>query len=282
MKKLQNILGLIFLSIVLFSCEEEPIIIVKQIPPLSDTSFINPNPSSPQNKTVLFEDLTGVRCPNCPIGHTAIKEMQNANPGKVVAVAIHPGKFEFPQSFPLDGEPDFNTEFGLRIMDIVGKPNGLPYGMADRMENSVVVANWQNNAAKRWNLPTPVNINLEFISYNQLDSIVRFKLRIEFTEELPNEPIFFSTVITEDNIISKQDSLFDVVKYYKHNHVLRNMPQFSQQLNPGNQPNLVKGLTFIKEYETKLAAGWNWKNCNIVAFVHKNIEVLQAAEVKIK
>ena len=50
-----------------------------------------------------MEELTGVRCPNCPDGHQEVESILSNNPGRVLAVAVHtpflgqpfPGELKF-------------------------------------------------------------------------------------------------------------------------------------------------------------------------------------------
>ena len=47
-------------------------------------------PTEPLNKNVIYEEFTGVKCPNCPDGHVVMAQILAANPGRAFAVAQAP------------------------------------------------------------------------------------------------------------------------------------------------------------------------------------------------
>lgn len=272
---------LFVLAIALSACEEEPLPIIFNDPeaPLRDSTWIKPSPSLAETKVVLLEDYTGVRCVSCPNGHKAVKDILAANPGRVVALALHPGASEFPTARPFEGEPDLNTPYATRIFGLIGKPAGLPYGTSDRVIKSNITGQWAGNVATRLSEPTPINLNLYVISYNADTRELKFGFEAEATANLP-ENIFFSTAITEDKIMSKQEYQGGIYEVYEHNHILRAMPHFQQNLSTGGNPEA--GRTYLKEFGLTLNPDWNADNCNLVVFVHYGIEILQSKEVKIR
>ena len=57
-------------------CEEKMVIIPPYEPPTG-------------NKVVLVEDLTGARCPNCPVGSAKLELLEEKYNHKIVIVGIH-------------------------------------------------------------------------------------------------------------------------------------------------------------------------------------------------
>jgi hypothetical protein len=282
MKHLRTLL-LILPFAAITACEEEPLPVNfdKGQEVLKDTSYIRTPVSPPQDKMVLLEDFTGVHCAPCPNGHVAVKDILQAYPGRVAAVAIHPGAAEFPTAYPFPGEPDFNTSWGSRILSIIGKPAGIPYGAADRVKHSNLISSWSSYVADQLAAVSPVNLELSVLSYNDATRELTYEIKVEVTENL-SDILYFSTMITEDGIVSKQKYDQGVYDPYTHNHILRNMPDFGVALNPSSQPELVPGRMFIKQYKTTLAQDWVAEECNIIAFVHKDVEVIQTAEKDIR
>jgi len=276
---------LLLSSFVLVSCEEEPLPIIteKGVAPLVDTTYVNANPSAKQDKIVLFEDFSGVRCPNCPYGHKEVEAMHKNFPGRVAAVTIHAGKDEFVQAgaFKEPGQQDLNTKWGTSIFTIIKKPTGIPYGIVDRLNGTNTTSQWQAFAIDRMNLSTDANATITIISYNESTRELRFEVKFEITSDI-NEALYFSTAITENGIIGKQDYNQDVIEEYVHDNILRDMPQFGENLNPNNTPAAVAGRVFIKQYSYTLPELWVVEECHLVAYVHKALDILQAAEVKIK
>lgn len=275
--------GLIIAAAFLSSCEEEPlpIVLVEGEAPLQDTTFVNSTVSAPQDKNVLFEDFTGVRCPTCPNGHQAIKDMQANYPGRIVAVAIHAGGQTFVQAFPFPGDQDLNTDWGNQIFTIVAKPNGIPYGYADRIAGGNITTQWEGLCTPRMALNTQANADARVISYDPVTRELRYEVKFEMMEDL-DESLFFSTVITEDSIIGRQEYTQGEYHEYEHNHILRDMPQFKENLNPNKTPAASKGRVFLKQYSYTLPSEWVAEQCHLVTYIHRDIEVLQVSEVKIK
>jgi len=276
---------LLLASFALVSCEEEPLPIIMEegVAPLVDTTYMNPSPATKQDKIILFEDFSGVRCPTCPNGHKALEDLQTNFSGRVAAVTIHAGQKEFVQAAPFKdpGQQDLNTKWGTSIFTIINKPNGIPYGIVDRLLGSNIASQWESNATQRMNLTTDANAEIKIISYDEVTRELRYEVKFEITSDL-NEALFFSTVITESEIEGKQEYTQGEYEEYEHNHILRDMPQFAENLNPSNVPATTTGRVFIKQYTYTLPELWVVDHCHLVAYIHKAVDVLQAADVKIK
>lgn len=79
--------------------------------------------TDPENKKVILEEFTGIKCVFCPEGHAIAQAIQDNNPGEVFLINIHTGSFAVPGA----GEPDFRTPFGTAIANqsqLVGYPAG--------------------------------------------------------------------------------------------------------------------------------------------------------------
>lgn len=280
-----SVLALFAVSIALVSCEEEPLPIITEegIAPLVDTTYVNASATAKQDKMVLFEDFSGVRCPTCPNGHQALESLIKNFPGRVAAVTIHAGQKEFVQAAPFKdpGQQDLNTSWGTAIFTIINKPNGIPYGIVDRLLGANITTQWESIATQRMSLTTDANADIKVISYDDVTRELRYEVKFEITSDL-NEALFFSTVITESEIVGKQEHTTGEYEDYDHNHILRDMPQFSENLNPNNDPATTTGRVFIKQYSYTLPELWKVDHCHLVAYIHKAVDVLQAAEVKIK
>jgi hypothetical protein len=90
MKKICNF---VFVIVFIIGCNETPPIIdfsEKNSDLLDTTYIVSPIPSS-VSTMIFVEDLTGVRCSNCPKAAEKIKEIKVANPGNVVAIGAYPG-----------------------------------------------------------------------------------------------------------------------------------------------------------------------------------------------
>lgn len=83
--------------------------------------------TDPQNKSVVLEQYTGVNCGWCPQGTQIANQIYNANPDRVVIIAVHTGGFANPGA----GQPDFRTPFGPGLLGQTGI-TGFPAGTVNR------------------------------------------------------------------------------------------------------------------------------------------------------
>ncbi|MBI1223222.1 MAG: Omp28-related outer membrane protein [Bacteroidetes bacterium] len=264
------------------SCEEEPLPIPMTDPvaPLVDTTYVNSPVSAKQHKVAMFEEFTGVRCPNCPQGHAVMKAMAATYGDQLVMVSIHDSS-QFNQAAPFKGDVHLSTFWAKQIFTMISKPNGIPYGIVDRLAGDNVSSLWDNLVATRLQTPSVANVELKIISFDESTHELRYEVKFELTEDV-NEPLFFSTAISQDSIIGKQEDGSIVIDDYVHNHILRDMPQFSTTLNPTNNPPATKGRVFLKQYIYFMDPDWVVEHCKLIAYIHKPVEILQAAEVHIK
>jgi len=86
-----------------------------------------PVSTTAQNKNVVLEEFTGIRCVFCPDGHKRAQAIKTANPGRVVLLNIHTGSFASPTS----GQPNYTTSFGAAIANQTGL-TGYPSGTVNR------------------------------------------------------------------------------------------------------------------------------------------------------
>ena len=61
--------------------------------------------TTPTNKNVILEELTGKTCVYCPDGHKRAQQLKDANPGRVVLLNIHTGGYAA-------GIPNYRTSWG--------------------------------------------------------------------------------------------------------------------------------------------------------------------------
>ncbi|MCH2023185.1 MAG: T9SS type A sorting domain-containing protein [Saprospiraceae bacterium] len=80
-----------------------------------------------ENRNVVLEEFTGIKCTFCPDGHLKAQQLYDANPNDVVLINIHVGNYANPNA----GQPDFRTSFGTAIS---GQSNltGYPAGTINR------------------------------------------------------------------------------------------------------------------------------------------------------
>ncbi|MFM2394972.1 MAG: hypothetical protein RLZZ546_2955 [Bacteroidota bacterium] len=258
--------------VILLSCTEMPV----QIP---DAEI----PTS--NRVVLIEDLTGVRCPNCPKGAAAIENILAKYKGKVVAVGIH-GDF---LTSPLpESKYDFRTPKSIALENFhspfLGKPSALINRTLFDGETYVasdLVEQWESYIIKELEKEQEIEFTVKK-SYNSDKRLFDFTIA---ATSLINETGRFniSVFVTESKIDDPQETQGAILEEYEHNHVFRDMltnisgDEFATQLK--------KGETYTKSYKYEVPQNFNDKNMEIVVMVNRAFDgltnVLQAHSIKI-
>jgi hypothetical protein len=279
-----------FIAIGLFmvACEETPPFIDYSKPVLlsNDTTYLLDNVPASENKRVLIEDLSGVRCVNCPDANATAKAILDKNTGKVVVLTLFPISLKI-YTTPYEGEDTLVNEDAENIMtQIMQTPTGLPSGAVDRKkyngEPSITMSEkkWEKYVNDQAVLKSKANLTLEVIG-NESKRKLTANVKVIFTEPITT-PVFLTLMIVEDDIESKQLTRAGEVEKYTHHHVLRKCitPYNGLQL----AANIEKGRVFEKGFEIDIPEKYNFKNCSIVALVNHNDpdnkEIIQAIETK--
>lgn len=257
--------ALLFLA----ACKEQPIVI--------------PDPSlNVTGRTVLVEEVTGVRCQNCPIGsQTLIALQQQYGSDKLVVVSIHAaGNF----SVPYSNQEDFRTSEIQELADYIGALEGFPTASIDRRllanETSVFITphtRWGGEVAQDLQQDPSLAIAVE----NTFDPGSRaLNIKIGILPDLTQVGERRLTVlITQDSVLSPQLNGATLVQNYFHRHVVRDVltaPSGDVIAEP-----LQAGQLVDKNFNLTLPAGWDAKHCSVIAYVHRGTvdkEVLQVKE----
>lgn len=284
--------------IALAGCKEIPPVIdfnVK-VDGLTDTSYLVSPAPAPVMKTIFVEDITGVRCNNCPKAADKIKEISTANPGKVVALGIYPSALtNFMAPYP--GADTLNTLVADDIFsNVYDSPSAIPTGGVNRRlfngETTVNISynKWLGYADVVKAEESPVVLNASIKSYNPSTRKARVLVKVMFSKS-HDLPLFLSVFLTESGIISKQTMPDGKVNdAYEHNHALRMAltPYNGTPLKINAQTNGMyeAGRVFEKEFEAELKTKWSKDHCAFVVLVNRfdsnSKEVLQAFEVELK
>ncbi|MEX0968347.1 MAG: Omp28-related outer membrane protein [Bacteroidia bacterium] len=250
---------------------------------LTDTTYVASTTQASQQKNVLIEDFTGVRCPNCPAAQVVASTIADENPGRVVVVSLHPsGSGVGALVTPLDeSKYDFRRDAAADILSLLGLFNGLPIGAVDRIkfEQNILItdAKWKGYTQQRLQVETPVNLILE-TEYDAALNEVVITTELHYTQDVSEEN-YISIGILESHMIDWQKDDQVYVEDYEHNHVLREMITISA--GKKLTPQLEKGRVIIKQYRVKLNPEYVAENLDIVAFVHQKgsgLDVLQVQQ----
>lgn len=276
---MKNLISLCLLlsSLLWLGCEEIP---PEINPRMGGENPVEVTPVDSQQRQVLIEEFTGVRCVNCPAGSAAIEGLLADYGQRLVAISIHAGSF----APPYPGSEDFRTDEGTNLLSYLGAPLGYPTAVVNRkkfdgeFDLQLGRTQWPGFIVDELGVPPKVKIDIQN-AYSNEDRRLEVKVTLYVEENIGEEEVHISVAITENDIQELQltPSSGTPDPNYKHKHVLRDM--LTTYNGDRIDEALTAGAVIEKNYTITLPPGWVAENCEVVAFVNldgDNKEVLQA------
>jgi len=248
-------------------CEEIP---PKINPSMGGNNPNEPTPAEDQQRQVLIEEFTGVRCVNCPAGSSAIEDLLGIHGQRLVAISIHAGSFAPPYPESLY---DFRITEGVSLLSYLGEPLGYPTAVVNRklfdgeFDRQLGRQQWAGFIAQELLEEPAVKIDIRN-TYNDEDRKLEVAATLYVQENLTGEEARISVAITESDIqdlqLTPESGTPD--PSYKHKHVLRDMLT-SYDGDPISET-LAAGAVIEKAFSTTLPTGWVAGNCHVIVFVN--------------
>jgi len=248
---------------------------------IEPTSPSEGNEPGEEKRVVLAEELTGVRCPNCPEGTAALIALQQQYRGRLVAVSIH-AALGYDQPFP-NSRYDFRTAKGTEMANYIGSAFFFPTAAINRRvvppetEPYLPRQLWAGIIAEELEKPLLVGLSLD-LTYEASSRRLIAKVRLTPKQSLDGDHRL-TVLITQDSLVDYQKVNLVTEPNYLHRHVLRSV---LTQATGDALPALQANQPIERSFELTLPADWEAKYCSVVAFVHRggipNKEVLQATE----
>jgi len=271
--KMKKILSLFILFGFFYSCTEKVIEIPEFNPPET-------------NKVVLIEELTGVKCINCPGGAKTIKGLEKKYEGKVISLAIHAGDLSEP--YP-ENKYDLRCEDGIKLESKLQPYIGKPAAAIDRIqieaETGIPISGyggWAAEVEKSLNEENVLNMG-DTITYDHNTREIKVYISIFPLKDLDGN-FKLNVALTESNIVDLQVEKEGLNENYVFDNVLRDMLTPFDGENLGSD--LKKNVLLNKVYTYTLPESdgtWIPENMKIIAYVTGGIEdsfypVLNAVE----
>lgn len=263
---------------------------VDEIPPVinfndftaKDTTYVlaPSDVPAPENKRVLVEESTGVRCTNCPLATKILHDLNQTYNNRLDIVSIHYGGG--PLNVPhvdlpnLDLRPD--SSIGTAYIQLLGGVPSQPAGTVDRTISSgstILMGNrttWASQIDLRMQEATPINIDASFIR-DVTEKRLTIDMKLTYTsDQTASEDDYYSIILLESEIEGVQDSTNSVVlDPYTFNDVFRTfVTAISGEKITAER---VKGRVIEKQFVLSfddLDPEWVVGNMSAVIFVHKN------------
>lgn len=240
--------------------------------------------TTPQNKTVVLEQFTGVNCGYCPDGTVRSTAIYNANPDRVVVIAVHTGNYANPQS----GQPDFRTPFGSALAGQSGL-SGYPAGTVNRHVFPGMGMNSGSTAMGRDKWVTAAGQILNQESYVNVGATAEIDLTSReitvyveayYTESSPESTNKLNVVLLQDKTYGYQAN---GGSNYEHNNRLVHMltGQWGMEITETTQ-----GSLYAKTYTYTIPEDYNGipallENLRVAAFVSEgNQEVISGVQIE--
>jgi len=235
-------------------------------------------------KTVLVEEVTGIRCQNCPIGsQTLVALQQQYGADKLVVVSIHAaGNFSLPYA---SSKEDFRSAETQELANYVGPLEGFPTAAINRKllpnETSIFITphtRWGGEVAQDLQDDPSIAVTLDQ-TFDPATRALNLKVGMLPDQNLSGE-YRLTVLITQDSIQDAQLNGSTLIPNYIHRHVVRDVVS-APSGDIISEPFEI-GQLITKSYNVVLPDTWEAKHCNVVAYVHNggtpNKVVLQVAE----
>ncbi len=272
----QNIFFLLLFMLFCISCDEN----MPEIPCV--TCDLSEEPVEPEDRKVLVEEFTGVRCVQCPGGSVELENLLDIHGDRLVVVSIHAGFF----STPYDDGNDFRSDEGEALNTFLDLPEGYPTATINRKlfdnESDLQLnrTSWGGYiSAEKEGL---ANIVLDLsLNYDSGTRELVANTTIKPVETI-TESVHLSVMVLESGVVGHQITPEGLQEEYVHKHVLRDM------MTPFNgepmSDELTVGATIEKQHSMTLPDDWNSDKVDVIVFVHRqgnSREVLQVEEASL-
>lgn len=263
------------LAMISFGCKEKQI----EIPELSSG-----------NHRVLVEEVTGVRCNNCPDGTRELTSLQaQYGDSNLIVVSIHAadGILSVPYTNAPVNKYDFRTQEGFDLTNYIEGLSAVPTASIDRFipslqTSSFVDRPWAGVIATEFAKDHGLDLFVNN-SFNSSTRTLDIQINIAPAISLSGEHRL-TLLITQDSIVDTQLDGATRNANYIHRHVLRDV--VTQVSGDVISESLIANGLVTKNYQVQIPAEWEAKHCHVVAFVHNGGNpdklVLQATEKAIE
>lgn len=288
-----------FVALFAASCKEHGVSIDGNDNLAEDTTYVSSKVDKAEVKNFLLEEMSGVRCGNCPEGAVFLEELNEANESRFRVVAIHQGSLTNPitERTPKSIQ-DFTTDDGKKILNLIFAEQGSkPSVSFDRWaigngSNKYLVDganNWPPKIAEMKGKRNTTPVNLEVLSkFNAEKDQYDITVTLNYTEAVTGANKLF-VYLTENAI---KDAFIEADTMITYNHVFRKAVTDADGRLILNDVSKEPGRVYIYRAALKIDATdpkqkfWKPENMKVVAFVSNSAtddkSVLQVQETNLK
>ena len=239
-------------------------------------------PSNPDNikRTSLLIEYSGWQCVNCPTAAEEAHRLKELYGENLVVVVMHP---ESNPNTRHNNKPalDYTCPEADSIYLMMGGTNTTPFptGNVNMVKNATQgyftdYDMWGTQVSQAYATPKPIRLSQE--AYCIDTNVIWMAVDITNMDSVAIDATL-QVWLTEDSVIGSQKKPEGTDKNYAHNHLMRaSITPIWGELLP-----IEASMTQQVVYEYTLPEKVVMENCNVVAIVSVNGEVVQAHECKI-
>ena len=248
--------------------------------------IFTPIDSSAVKRTSLLIEYSGWRCVNCPTAAEEAHHLKELYGENLVVVVMHPETNPNTSYTNAAGKPNEAVNYtcpeadSIYIMMGGTKETAFPTGNINLLKNDsksyfTEYSTWGKYISQAYSNPQPVVINQEVKGTADSKEI---NIVVDITNhDTKAIEATLQVWLTEDSVMGSQKKPEGTDKSYAHNHLMR------ASISPlwGDIMPIEAHMTEQQVYRYPLPEKVVKENCNIVALVSVNGEVVQATETKI-
>lgn len=189
--------------------------------------------TTPSNKNVVAEEITGKDCPSCPSGHATFNQIVATNPERIFVINIHETSYA-------NGTPNYKSPFGLAIFQAAWQGAStiyVPSATINRhnflgttwmaMTNDAPANNWATYSNQVLAQPSCVNVAARStIDFETRELTVT--VEAYYTGNSTASTNKLNVALLQNNILGPQSGMSSnpsqvINGQYKHMHMLRHL-----------------------------------------------------------
>ena len=222
---------------------------------------------TPQNRKVVLEEFTGIRCGYCPMGHRKTNTLRAEHPGEVFVINIHQGDLSSPQS----GMDDYRTNYGDALASQCGVESWPTLSVNRHLFPNQTAIGLVNDNGTIWSDRTEEVLAMEAYANIAARATVDWQTRemqitvqIYYTDSSSESSNYLNIALLQDYIYGYQSGASsnpDQVdgNYYVHMHALRDLitGQWGEEITTTTQGSFVeKTYTYTSPWKWRTSAWW--------------------------
>ena len=247
---------------------------------------------TPQNRKVVLEEFTGIRCGYCPMGHRKTNTLRAEHPGEVFVINIHQGDLSSPQS----GMDDYRTNYGDALASQCGVESWPTLSVNRHLFPNQTAIGLVNDNGTIWSDRTEEVLAMEAYANIAARATVDWQTRemqitvqIYYTDSSSESSNYLNIALLQDYIYGYQSGASsnpDQVdgNYYVHMHALRDLitGQWGEEITTTIQGSFVEKTYTYTIPEAVRDIPVEMENISVVAFLAEGrTEIINGCEAEL-